>query len=152
VTTQSDQLTIRPLVLDDRAAWEPLWQGYLTFYKASIPPEVTDLTWQRFHNEAEPMYAFGAFQGEQLLGIVHYLFHRSSWMANHTCYLQDLFTVPESRGKGVGRALIEAVCAAARAAGSTRVYWTTHETNAEAQVLYNKVAERSGFIQYRRSL
>lgn len=145
-------LIIRALTPADRDAWEPLWKGYQTFYKTTIAPEVTDLTWERFHDGNEPMYLLGAFEGEKLLGIVHYIFHRSCWTAGPYCYLQDLFTVAEARGKGVGRALIDAVYAAAKIEGASRVYWLTHETNAEAMVLYNKVADRSGFLQYRKML
>lgn len=144
--------TIRPLTPDDRAAWEPLWLGYQTFYKATIPAETTEISWQRFHDPAEPIYALGAFLDGELVGIVHYLFHRSTWTVGPYCYLQDLFTAQAARGHGVGRALIEAVYAAAREHGASRVYWLTHETNAEAMVLYNKVADRSGFLQYRKML
>jgi ribosomal protein S18 acetylase RimI-like enzyme len=140
---------IRPLAAADRAAWEPLWQGYLTFYKATIPAATTDVTWSRLLDPQEPMFALGAFDGEALLGIVHYLYHRSTWTAGDYCYLQDLFTVEAARGRGVGRALIAAVAEAARAAGASRVYWLTHESNATAQGLYDKVAQKSGFIQYR---
>jgi GNAT superfamily N-acetyltransferase len=136
----------------DRPRWEPLWQGYLTFYKAKLPQDVTELTWKRFFDGIEPMHALVAEEGETLLGIVHYLFHRSTWMIGPNCYLQDLFTAEAARGKGVGRGLIEAVYARAREAGASRVYWTTHETNATAQALYNKVATLSGFIQYRKEL
>lgn len=145
-------LTIRPLTPADRAQWEPLWQGYLTFYKASLPQALTDLNWQRFMDPAEPMYLWGAFEGEKLLGIVQCVTHRTTWSADWNCYLQDLFTVPEARGRGVARALIEHVYVEARKLGAYRVYWQTHETNAVAQVLYNKVAERSGFIVYRHNL
>jgi GNAT superfamily N-acetyltransferase len=144
------ELTIRRLEPTERAAWEPLWQGYLTFYKATVSPETTDTTWQRFHDDQEPIFALGAWRDGQLLGIVHYLFHRSSWTIGPYCYLQDLFTLPAARGHGVGRALIEAVYAAALHEGASRVYWHTHETNAEAMVLYNKVADRSGFLVYRK--
>lgn len=146
----ADARAIRPLTREDRAAWEPLWQGYLTFYKSTVPPETTEQTWQRFHDPAVPMHALGAFDGSRLVGIVHFLYHYSCWTVGPYCYLQDLFTVPDSRGHGAGRALIEAVYAAARQAGASRVYWLTHETNAEAMVLYNKVADRSGFLQYRK--
>ncbi len=145
-------VTIRPLVPADRPAWEPLWQGYLAFYKASLGPEVTDTTWARLHDATEPMHALGAFEGEALLGIVHFIYHRSTWTMGPYCYLQDLFTAEGARGRGVGRALIEAVCDAARDAGASRVYWLTHETNTDARALYDRVAERSGFIQYRRLL
>ncbi|KAA2235669.1 GNAT family N-acetyltransferase [Salinarimonas soli] len=145
-------LAIRPLTPADRPAWEPLWQGYATFYKATIPPEVTDTTWARLHDATEPMHALGAFEGERLLGIVHLIFHRSTWTSGPYCYLQDLFTVEEARGRGVGRALIEAVYARAAEEGASRVYWLTHETNAQARILYDKVADRTGFIQYRKML
>ncbi len=143
-------VSIRPLTPADRSAWEPLWQGYLTFYQATIAPEVTDLTWARLHDATEPMHALGAFEGGHLIGIVHFVFHRSTWTTGPYCYLQDLFTVAEARGKGVGRALIAAVNERAREAGASRVHWLTHETNADARALYDRVAERSGFIQYRQ--
>lgn len=145
-----DALTVRPLAPADRAAWEPLWQGYQTFYQVDLPDAVSDLTWQRFHDPAEPVFALGAFQGDALVGIAHYIFHRSTWAAGPYCYLNDLFTAPAARGRGVGRALIEAVGDQARRAGAGRVYWLTHETNEQAMALYNKVADRSGFIQYRK--
>lgn len=141
---------LRPLALADRAAWEPLWAAYLAFYETSVPPETTELTWRRFHDPAEPMHALGAFVDGRLGGIVHYLYHRSTWTDGPYCYLQDLFTEEAMRGRGVGRALIEAVYARARAAGASRVYWLTQESNATARLLYDRVAERSGFIQYRK--
>lgn len=144
--------TIRPLVPADRAAWEPLWHGYQAFYQTAIPAETTDVAWLRFHDPQLPVYALGAFEDERLLGIVHYLFHLSTWTTGPYCYLQDLFTAQEARGQGIGRALIEAVVAAAHEAGASRVYWLTHETNAQAMALYEQVATRSGFVQYRRVL
>lgn len=145
-------LAIRALAPDDRAAWEPLWAGYQAFYQTEIPAATTDLTWQRFHDPAVPMHALGAFDGAALVGITHYLFHHSCWTTGPYCYLQDLFTAPEARGRGVGRALIEAVAAAGAAAGAARLYWLTHETNSQAMILYDQVATRSGFVQYRRML
>ena len=136
----------------DRPRWEPLWQGYLTFYKAKLPQDVTELTWKRFFDAYEPVHALVAENGGRLLGLTHYLFHRSTTAIAPLCYLQDLFTAEAARGKGVGRALINGVYDAARRAGSPRVYWQTHETNLVAQELYNKVAERSGFIVYRKAL
>ena len=145
-------LEVRPLRPDERGVWEPLWQGYLTFYESSVAAAVTDETWRRLHDPAEPMFVLGAFHDGQLIGIVHYLFHRSTWTTGDYCYLQDLFTAPEARRSGAGGALIEAVVERARAAGASRVYWLTHETNATARSLYDQVADRSGFIQYRRIL
>ncbi len=143
---------IRPVVDADFAQWLPLWTGYNTFYKRTLPEEITRQTWARFLDPNEPMHALVAEQDGELLGLVHYLFHRATAMIENTCYLADLFTNHKARGKGVGRLLIEAVYDAARAAGAGRVYWQTHETNAVAQVLYNEVAERSGFIVYRKQL
>lgn len=136
----------------DRPDWEPLWKGYQAFYKVDLPRDVTDLTWRRFFDGLEPVHALVAEEGGALIGLVHYLFHRSTWMVGPTCYLQDLFTAEAARGKGVGAALIEAVYREAAAAGASRVYWNTHETNATARSLYDKIAARSGFIQYRKDL
>lgn len=143
---------IRPAQPDDYERWLELWTGYSTFYKRIVPETISRLTWQRFFDHYEPIHCFVAEQGRELIGITHYLFHRNTTMVGPTCYLQDLFTSEAARGKGVGRALIEAVYAAAREAGSTRVYWMTHETNTTAQALYDKLATRSGFIQYRKEL
>ena len=143
---------IRALTPDDRAAWEPLWQGYLAFYETILTPATTDTTWTRFHDPEEPMFALGAFIDGKLAGIVHYLFHRTGWSISDNCYLQDLFVTPEARGHGLGRALIAAVVEKAREAGAARVYWHTNETNATARALYDKVAVFSGFIQYRKDL
>jgi GNAT superfamily N-acetyltransferase len=145
-------LTIRPLGDDERGAWEPLWQGYLTFYKATLAPGATDTAWARLQDPAEPMHVLGAFLDGRLVGIIHYIFHRSTWTEGDYVYLQDLFTIEEARGKGVGRALIEAVYERAKAAGASRVHWLTHETNDTARLLYDRIADRSGFIQYRKLL
>ncbi|TMJ01118.1 MAG: GNAT family N-acetyltransferase [Alphaproteobacteria bacterium] len=143
---------IRAVGPGERAAWEPLWKGYLTFYKATLSPEQNDRTWARLHDPAEPMHVLGAYVDGKLQGIVHYLFHLSTWTAGSYCYLQDLYVAEGGRNHGLGRALIEAVSAEARKAGASRVYWLTHETNETARALYDKVAERSGFIQYRKML
>jgi GNAT superfamily N-acetyltransferase len=145
-------IDVRPLRRDEREAWGPLWAGYLEFYETSVAPDVTDETWRRLHDPAEPMHVLGAFIDGRLIGIVHYLFHRSTWTVGDYCYLQDLFTVVDARGLGAGRALIEEVYERARAEGASRVYWLTHETNTTARALYDKVADRPGFIQYRRIL
>jgi len=146
------RLVIRTLRPDERRSWEPLWQGYLSFYQSTVTPEVTATTWGRLHDPAEPMHVLGAFIDGTLVGIVHYLFHRSTWTTEDYCYLQDLFTAPEARGHGAGRALIEAVYDRAQVAGASRVYWLTHETNATARALYDTLADRPGFIQYRHLL
>ncbi len=146
----SDPLTIRSAVSADFEQWLPLWEGYNSFYERTVPPEVTRVTWSRFFDAYEPMHAIVAERDGKLLGLVHYLFHRNTAMLGPTCYLQDLFTVANMRGQGIGRALIEAVYERAQAAGSSRVYWMTQESNAKARKLYDQVAERSGFIQYRR--
>lgn len=145
-------LAVRPIRPADFDQWLPLWEGYNTFYENVAPEAVTRTTWARFFDAQEPVHALAAEADGRLVGLVHYVFHRSTWMLGPTCYLQDLFADPAVRGQGVGRALIEGVYAAAREAGSTRVYWLTHETNATAMQLYDRVAERSGFVQYRKAL
>jgi GNAT superfamily N-acetyltransferase len=149
-------MIIRPVTEDDRKRWRPLWDGYNAFYGRSgataLPEDVTRTTWMRFLDPKEPVHALVADSDGQLLGLVHYLFHRSTTLIGQTCYLQDLFTTPEARGRGVGRALIEAVYEQAAAAGAERVYWHTHESNATARRLYDTVAEMTGFLMYRRVL
>jgi GNAT superfamily N-acetyltransferase len=144
------KLVIRSVGENERAAWEPLWNGYLAFYKATLAPGFSDVAWQRFHDPDEPMFLLGAYEQAKLIGIVHYLFHRSSWTPGNYCYLQDLFVSENARGVGAGRALIEAVYENAKAAGASRVYWLTQESNTQARILYDQVAELPGFIQYRK--
>jgi GNAT superfamily N-acetyltransferase len=148
----SQQFTVRPVAPTDLAQWQALWDGYNTFYERTVPPEITRVTWSRFFDTNEPVHALVAEKDGRLLGLVHYLFHRSTTLIGPTCYLQDLFTTEGARGQGVGRALIESVYERARTAGSLRVYWQTHETNLTAMALYDKVAERSGFLVYRKRL
>jgi len=143
-------IVIKPIGKDERATWEPLWQGYLRFYKSSQTPEETEVTWLRIFEATEPMFALGAYADEKLLGIVHYLYHRSFWTVGNYCYLQDLFVAEEARNRGLARALIEAVMAEARLVGASRVHWLTQEDNATARALYDKLADKSGFIQYRK--
>jgi GNAT superfamily N-acetyltransferase len=126
--------------------------GHQRFYEVVIPAETTELTWGRFHDPAEPMHALGAFDGERLVGIVHAIFHRSCWLPQWTCCLQDLYVESDQRRLGAGAALIEAIADLARASGAGRLYWLTHETNATAHRLYDRIAEKSGFIQYRKAL
>jgi GNAT superfamily N-acetyltransferase len=143
-------LAIRSLRPDEREAWEPLWQGYLSFYETRVSPDTTDVLWQRLHDPNEPMFVLGAFSDGKLIGIVQYLFHRSCWTIGDYCYLQDLYVAPDARKLGAGRALIEAVEKAAREKGASRVHWLTKEDNHTARALYDVLAERSGFIQYRK--
>lgn len=152
----SEGLSIRCVTRDDYDRWLPLWHGYDAFYGRSgataLPPEITSMTWARFFDAYEPVFALVAESDGQLLGLTHYLFHRSTTAIDPLCYLQDLFTSEAARGKGVGRALINGVYEQAGRAGSPRVYWQTHDTNHTAMLLYDKVAERSGFVVYRKML
>jgi GNAT superfamily N-acetyltransferase len=141
---------IRAVTSADHDAWLPLWQSYQVFYKATIPADVTELTWQRFLDPTEPMHAAVAELDGRIIGIVHFIEHRSCWTTGNYCYLQDLYTDATVRGRGVGRALIEHVYTQARALGCSRVHWLTQETNTQAMQLYNQVADRSGFLQYRK--
>lgn len=145
-------INISPLQQSDKAAWVPLWRGYQDFYNVAVAPEVTDLTWSRFLDPAEPMEGALAWRGNEAVGLVHFVRHRSCWTAGDYCYLQDLFVSPQVRGGGIGRRLIQHVYGVAEAHGCPRVYWLTHETNTEAMALYDKVADRSGFLQYRKQL
>ena len=151
-----DGLIIRPVARGDHDQWLLLWDGYNAFYgragDTALDAAVTAMTWERIFDAYEPVHALVAEQDGRLLGLTHYLFHRSTISIAPSCYLQDLFTTEQARGKGVGRALIEAVYDAAKAAGSPRVYWQTHETNLTAMRLYDQVAEKSGFVVYRKLL
>ncbi|MBS0361394.1 MAG: GNAT family N-acetyltransferase [Proteobacteria bacterium] len=148
--------TVRPIERRDQAAWRPLFDGYNAFYgregPTALPEEVYATTWDRFFDPGEPVHALVAERDGRMVGIVHYLFHRSTTALGPICYLQDLFTAQDVRGGGIGRALIEAVYAAAKAAGAYRVYWQTHQTNTVAMRLYDQVAEKSGFLVYRKDV
>lgn len=139
---------------EDYAQWRLLWDGYNEFYgrfgETALPERITQTTWQRFLDASEPVFALVAVDQGTVVGLAHYLFHRSMTRIEPVCYLSDLFTLGSMRGKGVGRALIEAVCVQASAAGVRRVYWQTHESNAAGRLLYDKVAEHLGFIVYSR--
>jgi GNAT superfamily N-acetyltransferase len=147
---------VRAAAPADFAAWRGLWDGYNAFYgrrgETALPEAVTQATWSRFFDGLEPMHALVAELDGVAVGLAHYLFHRSTTALGPSCYLQDLFTSEAARGRGAGRALIAAVRERARAAGAARVYWQTHETNATALRLYDRVAERTGFIVYRQLL
>ncbi|GAO78426.1 MULTISPECIES: GNAT family N-acetyltransferase [unclassified Sphingopyxis] len=149
-------LIVRPAARADYDRWLPLWDGYNAFYGRSgdtaLAPEVTAATWDRFYDPYEPMFALVAEQDGALLGLTHYLLHRSTTSLLPSLYLQDLFTTADARGKGVGRALIEAVYDAAKERGLPRVYWLTHETNDTAMLLYDRIAEKTGVLVYRKQL
>ncbi len=149
-------IEIRPLQAADEAGWRPLWDGYNAFYgrqgDTALPEAITQRTWARFLDPAEPVHALVAVQAGRIVGIVHYLYHRSTTRLHDVCYLQDLFTVEALRGQGIGRRLIEAVYVQAGQAGSSRVYWQTHTTNAAGRLLYDKVAQHLGFIVYGHEL
>lgn len=141
---------VRHLTETDHDCWLQLWRGYQEFYEEEIPAETTQVTWSRILDPREPVFGAVAFAGDRAVGIVHWLYHRSCWTAGNYCYLQDLFVTPDHRGSGVGRKLIEYVFAAARIDGCSKVYWLTQETNAKAMLLYDRIARRSGFVQYEK--
>lgn len=149
-------LEIRPVRRTDHDEWRPLWDGYNAFYgrsgATSLPEEITRATWERFFAASEPVHALVAERAGRVVGLAHYLYHRSTTRLHDVCYLQDLFTVPELRGLGIGRRLIHGVYDAARAAGCSRVYWQTQVTNHQGRALYDKVAEHHGFIVYGHEL
>jgi GNAT superfamily N-acetyltransferase len=149
-------ITIRSLSRDDRSAWQVLWDGYNRFYGRSGPtaldPSITEATWERFFDPSEPVHCLVAVDEGTLVGLAHFLYHRSTTRKNDVCYLQDLYTAESSRGRGIGRKLIDAVAQAATSAGSTRLYWQTKADNPTARALYDKVAEHTGFIVYTREL
>jgi ribosomal protein S18 acetylase RimI-like enzyme len=150
------QIEIRPVRQEDFPTWQILWDGYNAFYgregNTRLSTEITLMTWSRFFDSYEPVHALVAQRAGSLLGLAHFIFHRSTIHIGPLCYLQDLFTAPAARGQGVARALIEAVYERARSARASRVYWMTHETNSLAMRLYDKVAEKSGFVVYRHFL
>jgi GNAT superfamily N-acetyltransferase len=152
----SGQPTIRGILRSDYDGWLPLWDGYNAFYGRSGPTalaqQITRVTWGRFFDPSETVRAIVAEEDGRLIGLAHYLFHRSTTRLKDICYLQDLFTAAHARGRGVGRRLIEAVYEAARDAGSSRVYWQTQSTNEAGRALYDKVARHLGFIVYSHEL
>jgi GNAT superfamily N-acetyltransferase len=141
-------IAIEPLRAQDRARWGELWLQYQQFYGVDIPAADTQSTWDRI--QTGRVHAFGAFRGAeaQLVGIVHFLYHEDTWSTAPACYLQDLYVDPRARGGGCARRLIEAVARAARTAGANSPYWLTHESNAVARRLYDRLGKNHGFIQY----
>jgi len=145
-------ITIRPVQPGDFDNWLDLWLGYQTFYRVDIPIETSRIVWRRLLDPAEPMHGALAVLDDTPVGLVHHILHRTCWAVQEDCYLQDLFVAPTARGQGLGRKLIEHVYAAAAATGCARVYWLTHETNSTAMALYDRISERSGFLEYSKSL
>lgn len=145
-------LFVREIIDSDFEAWLPLWEGYQRFYEIEIPLEESRITWARFLDPREPMRAALAFDGERAVGMVTLIFHRSTWSVHDYAYLEDLYTDPEQRARGVGRALIAWVEQRARAQQCSRLYWHTQQTNLRAQALYEQVAQQAGTFQYRKAL
>ena len=145
-------LVVRPIERTDYAGWRVLWDAYNAFYgrvgDTALPEPITARTWDRFFDDSEPVHALVAASGSHVIGIAHYLFHRNTTRLNDVCYLQDLYTAENLRGRGIGRALILAVYGAAHHEGSTRVYWQTHVSNTAARALYDQLAQHRGFIVY----
>jgi GNAT superfamily N-acetyltransferase len=147
---------IRSIKQNDYPAWKPLWDGYNAFYgrkdETALPAQITQVTWQRFFDPNEPVFALVAEVNGAVAGLAHYLFHRSTTRIEPSCYMQDLFTRETERGRGIGKALIQAVYQQAISAGAARVYWQTQESNVAARLLYDKLAKHSGFIVYSHNL
>lgn len=149
--TGSDALVVRPLTLSDRPAWDDLWTSYLAFYETTRPQDIYDTYFARLLGDDPQDYnCLVAELNGTLVGLTHFLFHRHGWKIENVCYLQDLYAEPKVRGRGVGRALIEGVYAAADAAGAPSVYWLTQSFNIEARKLYDRIGTLSPFIKYDR--
>ncbi|WP_201594346.1 GNAT family N-acetyltransferase [Psychrobacter vallis] len=145
-------IKIKPLALTDYDLWLHLWQNYLTFYETSLPSTTTETTWRNLLNDDVPVYGFGAWKDDILVGITHVVLHPNTWNTTECCYLEDLYVSETVRGKGVGRALIEQVYDFANQKNCNRVYWTTQESNTDARQLYDKIASLTDMVQYRHNL
>ena len=156
MTKKRAHVTVRAVTPQDHDAWKLLWDEYNVFYErtgpTALPDEVNDTTWRRFFDASEPVHCIVAERDGKLVGICHFLYHRSTSRLELLCYLQDLFTAPDYRGHGIGRALIEKVYVIAKDAGCKRVYWQTHTTNTPGRTLYDKVAKNFGFIVYAKDV
>lgn len=140
-------IDVREAVAADEPAWRELWAGYCRFYEVNVPEEVTARTWSRLLGDA-PMTCLVAVEGGELVGFANYLLHASTWSSADTCYLEDLFVAPAARGRGAGRALVEALEARAREHGWRHVYWHTEHDNRPARALYDSFARADGYVRY----
>ena len=145
-------MNIQAFTRADKENWLSLWQGYLDFYQTQLPQAVTDGTWQNIITTDSPIFGFGAWQADKLVGIVHVTLHAHTWTTQPCCYLIDLFVLPETRGQGVGGALIDYIYEFAKNKNCNRVYWMTKEDNATARALYDTLANKTDFVQYRHNL
>jgi GNAT superfamily N-acetyltransferase len=144
-------LSVRPIEAADEPVWRDLWTGYLAHYETKLPEAIYRHTFNRIVTRDHPgPYGLLALDGDRAVGLVHYLFHRHGWRVEDVCYLQDLFTLPEARRRGVGRRLIEAVYAEADRMGAPSVYWLTQEFNYAGRMLYDRIGTRTPFIRYNR--
>ena len=152
IKSTSHSVEIAPLSAVDYELWLNLWQSYLTFYKTDLPVSTTENTWQNLQDNEVPIYGFGAWLDETLVGITHVVLHPNTWNSTECCYLEDLYVNESVRGHGVGRALIEYVYEFARQQNCNRVYWTTQDDNTAARRLYDTLATKTDMVQYRKDL
>jgi GNAT superfamily N-acetyltransferase len=144
------EMIIRPLAAEDRRTWEPLWHGYLEFYRAALAPDVTERTWEALIDPTSPVHGLVAEQDGQLVGLAHLILHPTTWATRPTCYLEDLYVAKPWRGRNIARRLIKAVYAFADESRAATVYWHTQEYNAAARSLYDTLAHRTSFVVYER--
>jgi GNAT superfamily N-acetyltransferase len=150
IDTGSATIEVRAVTADDHAEWLRLFRDYIAFYEEDVPEDVIATTWRRLLAQEDNMIALIAIANGRALGIANLVFHRSTWARDWYCYLEDLFVAPDARGKGIGRALIEAVYAEADRRGASRTYWATPAKNATARTLYDRLGSLTEFVQYRR--
>lgn len=144
-------MPIKPLMANDKLAWQSLWHDYLAFYQTELPQVITDNTWQKIIDDNSQIFGFGGWQGDNLVGFVHVVLHPNTWNDSDCCYLEDLFVSDNVRGQGMGRALIEHIYAFAESKNCNRVYWVTDAQNIAAQKLYDSMATKTNFVQYRKN-